>query len=110
MPGVHRDFLADVDQLPSLRLFVEARETDAELVSSYNDCIRFLKSWRKKHIAIVSRYIVQPARRAEAIAQKDEIVTVDAATTDGQSELRGSGGTELLPFLRQANDDTRPFS
>lgn len=106
MPGAHRDFLDEVSRLPSLRTFVEARPDDVELVQAFNECLERLKAWRGKHIAIVSKYIVQPARQAEQVARVDKIETDGPVETDKEWELQGTGGSALIPFLRQAKDDT----
>lgn len=106
MPGIHRDFLDEVSRLPSLREFVEAHPEDAELRSVFNECLQQLKSWRGRHIAIVSKYIVQTARQAEKAAQVDKVEKSGPVDTDKEWELQGTGGSALIPFLRQAKDDT----
>lgn len=106
MLGAHRDFLDAVSSLPSLRAFVDAQPGDAELVQAFDECLERLRSWRGRHIAIVSKYIVQPARNAEKVARIDKIETFGPAETDKEWELQGTGGSALIPFLRQARDDT----
>lgn len=106
MPGAHRDFLAEVSQLPSLREYVEANLSDTELTDAYNECLNKLRSWRGKHIAVVSKYIVQPAREAERAAKVDKIEVNGPSENDEEWELQGTGGSALIPFLRQARDDT----
>ena len=107
MPGPHRDFLDAVSRIPSLRSFVEARPDDAVLTTAYNHCLARLKSWRAKHIAIVSKYIVQPAREAERAARIEKLETKVPDESDKEWELQGTGGSALIPFLRQARDDTK---
>ena len=106
MPGLHRDFLDEVSKLPSLREYVDANSSDTELIGAYDDCLRRLRSWRGKYIAVVSKYIVQPAREAERVAKVDKIEVNGPAETDEEWELQGTGGSALIPFLRQARDDT----
>ena len=106
MPGRHRDFLAQVSKLPSLRGYVEAHSSDSELVAAYNDCLQKLKGWRGKHIATVSKYIVQPAREEQRTAVVEKIEVTGSSETDQEWELQGTGGSALIPFLRQARDDT----
>ena len=106
MPGAHRDFLGQVSRLPSLREYVEANSSDEELRKIYDECIKQLFVWRGNHIALVSKYIVRPAREAETAARVDKIEVNDAAETDKKLELQGTGGSALIPFLRQARDDT----
>lgn len=106
MPGAHRGFLERVAQFPSLRTFVAARSNETDFTGAYNECVEQLRSWRGKHIAVVSKYIVQPARQAEKPAQVDKIETNGPSEKDKELELQGTGGSALIPFLRQAKDDT----
>lgn len=91
MPGKHRQFLERAESLRSIRSFVAERPFDTELNDAFNACLDKLRSWRGKHIAVVSKYIVQPAR-TEASADEDIV---------------GTGGSSLIPFLRQSKDETR---
>lgn len=104
MPGAHRDFLDHVSRLPSLRRFYEQYHPDSDLRTAYDACITQLRSWRGKHIAIVSKYIVQPARAAER-KSRAEMVGNQNSPKSGE-ELQGTGGSVLIPFLRQARDET----
>ncbi|KAJ3193167.1 hypothetical protein HK101_005322 [Irineochytrium annulatum] len=101
MPGAHREFLAAVENSFSIRAFAKealAEDPDNEavqqLVREFNRCIDGLKSFRDKHIQIVSVYIIIPAHR-----KKNE-VGHQGAPADIQSEriqkgllARGTGGT-----------------
>ena len=108
MPGAHRNFLDLVSQLPSLRQYVQARPSDDELRESFNDCLEKLRGWRGKHIAVVSKYIVQPARAVQMAAVVNKIggSSKRGNETDEEWELQGTGGSSLIPFLRQSRDDT----
>lgn len=106
MPGAHRDFLSQVAQLPSLREYVEANAEDNELREAYDDCMKKLRAWRGKHIAVVSKFIVQPAREAARAASVEKLEVDGATNTDEDLELQGTGGSALIPFLRGARDDT----
>lgn len=106
MPSAHRDFLNEVSQMPSLREYVERNVLDTELLASYEDCLESLRAWRGKHIVIVSKYIVQPAREAERASRVEQIEVTGPSETDKEWELQGTGGSALVPFLRQARDDT----
>ncbi|KAK3057192.1 Indoleamine 2,3-dioxygenase [Extremus antarcticus] len=107
MPGQHRDFLEEVSRLPSLRNYVQDHVDDTELREAYDGCLTKLRAWRGKHIAIVSKYIVQPAREAAraSVVEKIEVDASDAAKDEW--EIQGTGGSALMPFLRQARDDTK---
>jgi indoleamine 2,3-dioxygenase len=108
MPGKHREFLQLVSKLPSLRAFVEKNHSCTELNQAYENCMKQLRSWRSKHIAVVSKYIVRPARLAahggqNGITGKKEMEEFEA--DDGEA-LNGTGGSALIPFLKQARDET----
>ena len=106
MPGAHRDFLVQVSKLPSLRQYVEAKPSDDELKAAYDDCLYKLRGWRGKHIATVSKYIVQPAREEQRATIAEKVEVTGASETDQDCELQGTGGSALIPFLRQSRDDT----
>lgn len=94
MPGPHTRFLRDVEGLANIRAFVQARSDEEQLRKAYDACLRELEIFRDKHIRIVSRYIVIPAR--------------EGASKDGERvELRGVGGAPLMPFLRGMRNETR---
>src|SRR5690606_28519122 len=93
---------------------------------SYDMCLSALRNFRDKHIQIVSRYIIIPARDAhkhqgvtsgpgkQASRPLQEIKSTNAvksakglATVDtAKKGFRGTGGTALIPFLKQARDET----
>uniref|UniRef100_A0A0B7JZA0 Indoleamine 2,3-dioxygenase n=1 Tax=Bionectria ochroleuca TaxID=29856 RepID=A0A0B7JZA0_BIOOC len=109
MPRKHREFLEAVSQLPTLRSFVEARSSDAGLCEAFDECTKQLRLWRSTHIAIVSKYVVRPAREAargseSSTAQRTEGADFEAA--EGDEQLKGTGGSALIPFLKQSRDET----
>jgi indoleamine 2,3-dioxygenase len=107
MPGKHREFLQLVSKLPSLRTFVEKNQSSSELVLAYENCMKQLRSWRSKHIAIVSKYIVQPARLAKRGGQNGACEKREASLeADNGEDLQGTAGSALIPFLRQSRDET----
>ena len=110
MPGAHRDFLEEVAKLPSLRVYVEEQSSDLELREAHDECLTRLRAWRGKHIAMVSKYIVQPAREMERAAVVDKLEVDGPGETDKEWDLQGTGGSALIPFLRQARDDTVGFA
>lgn len=110
MPGPHRRFLEDVDCIANIRSFVEARRSDPALRLAYDACLSMLRAMRDKHIQIVSRYIIVQSRgaRASQSASPSQPAATNLATavpTDNK-KLRGTGGTALIPFLKQARDET----
>ena len=106
MPGAHADFLDEVSRLPNLRLYVEANTSDSELRDAYDVCLKSLRSWRGKHIAIVSKYIVQPAREAERAARVEKLESDCTDEKNDEWAFHGTGVSALMPFLRQTRNDT----
>jgi indoleamine 2,3-dioxygenase len=129
MPGPHARFLKHVAEVANIRPFVEARRDNRELCLAYDACLAMLSAFRDTHINIVARYIIMKSRQARArsrspeVARRRNLATVTRAeqTTDSakaaggqiqdgdearRKKLKGTGGTALLPFLKQARDET----
>lgn len=118
MPGPHRRFLEDVTMVANIRDYVEAHRNNRELTVAYDACLAMLRAFRDKHINIVSRYIIIKSRESrslsrskspEVVRRKVDIATASRAEkndTGGKKKLKGTGGTALIPFLKQARDET----
>jgi indoleamine 2,3-dioxygenase len=113
MPGQHARFLCDVDRVANIRTFVEENSSDRGLTLAYDACLAMLRSFRDTHIQIVSRYIIVKSREAaSAKVQETASKKVDLAHRSKpvdeniKKDLKGTGGTALIPFLRQARDET----
>lgn len=114
MPGPHARFLADVSRVANIRDFVQANKPNRQLCLAYDACLAMLSAFRDKHIAIVTRYIITPSReaRARGRSQSRKRVNLAAASASaaaaGQTKQgqTGTGGTALIPFLKQARDET----
>lgn len=105
MPGKHREFLKTVSRLPSIRPYVQQNASNNALQDAYNECIAQLRSWRGSHIAVVSKYVVRPARLAQGtVEQKD--ATDESLETEKDDGLTGTGGSALIPFLKQSKEET----
>ncbi|CAG7989456.1 unnamed protein product [Penicillium salamii] len=101
MPGPHRRFLEDIESVSNIRAFVEARKSDSALCIAYDACLAMLRVLRDKHITMVSRYIIVQSR-----AKPNTGRTNLATATSEKKKMRGTGGTALIPFLKQARDET----
>ena len=118
MPGPHRRFLEDVTKVANIRDYVEAHTNNRELTVAYDACLAMLRAFRDKHINIVSRYIIIKSRESRSISRSKSPVVerrkIDIATASHQDKndpsnkkkLKGTGGTALIPFLKQARDET----
>ncbi|CRK36385.1 Indoleamine 2 like protein [Verticillium longisporum] len=128
MPGPHARFLDQVGLVANVRDFVETHADNPQLTLAYDACLAMLSSFRDKHIAIVTRYIIVPSREVrarsrsrspEATRKRLDLASASRQRKDvggtGQSsgstgtantKLKGTGGTALIPFLKQARDET----
>ncbi|KAF2470047.1 indoleamine 2,3-dioxygenase family protein [Lindgomyces ingoldianus] len=114
MPGPHRRFLEHIESVSNIREYVAVNRSNRALVTAFDACLAMLRTFRDKHIQMVSRYIIVKSRESrshsrslspkQAAAQRINIAnTLDR--TSGR-KLRGTGGTALIPFLKQARDET----
>lgn len=120
MPGPHRRFLEHVERIANIRSYVEAHRSNAALSTAFDACLAMLRAFRDKHIAIVSRYIIVKAREARGrsptatkAAAPLNLASANRAALSpehngaaAKRRLRGTGGSALIPFLKQARDET----
>lgn len=110
MPGPHRRFLSHMEQVANIREFVNAHLDDRALTTAYDACLAMLRSLRDKHIQLVSRYIIVKSReQTRSLSPPSAPAKINLANTlarGGSKKLRGTGGTALIPFLKQARDET----
>jgi indoleamine 2,3-dioxygenase len=126
MPGRHRRFLQQVERIANIRPFVEANSDNASLRIAYDACLAMLRHFRDIHIQMVSRYIIVKSREGRSTSPRDPVATkrMNLAVASAQRypshstsppalsevsrlrKLRGTGGTALIPFLKQARDET----
>jgi len=118
MPGPHARFLEQVSRVANIRSFVQANSHDRSLSIAFDACLAMLSKFRDTHIQMVSRYIIIKSREAkkEEPAKPDnekKSTKINLANrtkspngTDEKKDLTGTGGTSLIPFLRQARDET----
>ncbi|KAJ3155826.1 hypothetical protein HDU89_005384 [Geranomyces variabilis] len=129
MPGPHRAFIEALERGPSIRAFVENLTNNpaldangnpvhdpavaAETTRLYNRCVSEMRGFRDRHLQIVAAYIVTQARKkrdAEAQVQEDPVAVPSPMTEKPKMreilQARGTGGTDLIPFLKQSRQET----
>ena len=119
MPGPHARFLEAVTRVANIRTFVDEHRFDRDLSLSFDACVAMLSAFRDRHIQMVSRYIIIKSAEAKKAVSKDEepsnkkiniAYRPKATSKDGSKEEerseKGTGGTSLIPFLRQARNET----
>ena len=89
MPGCHRRFLERVESVANIREYAMNSASGVEVAAAYNLAVARLSAFRDIHIKIVTRYIIGPSNKG---------------STKG---LSGTGGTQLVPFLKQSRNETR---
>ncbi len=88
MPPKHRKFVEDLAEGLSIYDFVQSNKgSEPELVVVFNQCIDQLDEFRKAHMEIAVRYVLNQGKNGE----------------DGL----GTGGTSFVPFLSEARKETR---
>ncbi|KAK9474078.1 Indoleamine 2,3-dioxygenase [Dipodascopsis tothii] len=110
MPGPHRRFLEQLALAANIHDYVKAHPSNSALALAYDAALAMLRSFRDKHIQIVSRYIILQARgsgAADAAAPAKPAGTgIAGIALTEKKKARGTGGTALIPFLKQARDET----
>ena len=123
MPGPHRRFLQHVSSVTNIREYVEAHKSNRSLSTAYDACLAMVRALRDKHIQMVSRYIIVKSRETHSHSRslsprsapnQPQPQPLNLANTHrfsknekaGSKTLRGTGGTSLIPFLKQARDET----
>ncbi|KAK9765854.1 tryptophan 2,3- dioxygenase, variant 2 [Basidiobolus ranarum] len=99
-----------------------------ELLGAFDECLEQLRLFRNAHIQMVTRYIVIPAKKGQSgmTAPSNANVSAEfpkapvpvntnkvstshgiARVVDNDKVVRGTGGTDLIPFLKQVRDETK---
>lgn len=107
MPGDHRRFLSYIARLDSIRDLAMSVPTTPEqhrLQETFTAVIGVLRNFRSKHIQIVTRYVILPSKQPWEGTRQNLASLSSACGRDEQ--LTGTGGTILLPFLKQAREET----
>jgi indoleamine 2,3-dioxygenase len=105
MPGPHRQFLQHVESISNIREYADTC-SDGYVGQAYNAAIKELSMFRDIHIQIVTRYIITPSKQQVPPSTTGMNLAI-ASTNSDTKGLHGTGGTQLLPFLKQSRDETK---
>ncbi|KAG8931656.1 hypothetical protein FRC01_000991 [Tulasnella sp. 417] len=110
MPRHHRAFLQHLRAANQthVRALVAANTSSGpigvSLQAAYDEAVMALKRFRDGHIRIATLYIVSQARKnAQPPTSKGNETKPSAPVVE---EVRGTGGTSLVPFLKECRDNT----
>jgi indoleamine 2,3-dioxygenase len=123
MPEPHRRFLQYVAETwpGGMRKGVEGlllggdeglgAEQVAAVQEAFQTATRALAEFRNQHLQMVARYIIIPSRqpngdRGVNLATASSRLKAGSGMVTSGGELTGTGGTALLPFLKQSRDET----
>ncbi|KAK2595672.1 hypothetical protein QQS21_006645 [Conoideocrella luteorostrata] len=109
MPGPHRRFLVQVARMGSIRELALVEPTTEEqhrLRDAYTAATEALSEFRNKHIKIVTRYIILPSKKPWAGSSSRQNLASSSSARTAEQGLMGTGGTQLIPFLRTSRDET----
>jgi indoleamine 2,3-dioxygenase len=111
MPQPHRRLLQFVKETSGIRDLAlkhsDGSPEHAQLHEQYISTVQTLTEFRNKHIRLVTRYIVLPSKQASALKRHNlAAASVAKNNHEQETELTGTGGTALMPFLKQSRDET----
>lgn len=106
MPPGHRLFVEKIEALSNIRIYVRRFSTNDDITAVYNLAVAKLALFRDIHIQIACRYIIGPSRKP--LQNLSDGMNLAVASSKGTSAigLSGTGGTQLMPFLKQSRDET----
>lgn len=107
MPGPHRRFLETLTQLANVRPFALAHSAHSPVRTAYNAAVRALTALRDKHLQIVARYIMLASKAKSESLRPGRVNLATVTSQVNEKEVQGTGGTRLMPFLKNARDATK---
>jgi len=110
MPGGHRRFLEHIESVANIREYVQTSTSGEQVTAAYNLAVARLGELRDTHIKIVTRYIIGPSRRAAISPSSGLNLAIASTNRKSADALPGTGGTVLIPFLKQTRDETKATS
>ncbi|KAI1427112.1 Indoleamine 2,3-dioxygenase [Xylaria sp. FL1777] len=111
MPGPHRKFLSSVSRLDNIKDFVHSAPkspAQQQLCQSYQAATEAFGDFRQAHMKMVTRYIIVPSRKSGLSSSSGMNLAIASlqSSKGTTTQLTGTGGTDLIPFLKTTRDDT----
>ncbi|KAL4922334.1 Indoleamine 2,3-dioxygenase [Aspergillus aurantiobrunneus] len=114
MPGPHRRFLEMLTRSSNVRQFAMGCNLGSLVRDAYNTAVMSLGSFRDKHIQIVTRYIIMASKLPPPGKAPTRLNLATTTYTQmkysgekASAGFSGTGGTDLIPFLKQTRDATK---
>lgn len=92
MPPKHREFIAYIEQGPSIRQYVQQHRTARRLAEVYNACVEGVYKFQAKHLEYAGLYINAQSQRLQS----------------NPVEV-GTGGTPFMHYLKKHRDDLTAY-
>ncbi|OGM40712.1 indoleamine 2 [Aspergillus bombycis] len=114
MPGTHRRFLEMLTRVSNVRAYALSHKANSPIRDAYNTAVMSLGVFRDSHIQIVTRYIIMAAKTKPLSSDSTQVNLATSTTTHMRDKtekltggIHGTGGTDLIPFLKQTRDTTK---
>ncbi|GAB1192367.1 Indoleamine 2,3-dioxygenase [Aspergillus pseudonomiae] len=114
MPGPHRRFLEMLTSVSNVRAYALSHKANSPIRDAYNTAVMSLGVFRDSHIQIVTRYIIMAAKAKPPSNDSTQVNLATSTTTHMRDKtekltggIHGTGGTDLIPFLKQTRDTTK---
>ncbi|KAE8362313.1 Indoleamine 2,3-dioxygenase [Aspergillus caelatus] len=114
MPGPHRRFLEMLTRVSNVRAYALSHKADSPIRDAYNTAVMSLGVFRDSHIQMVTRYIIMAAKIKPPTNGSTQVNLATSTTTHMRDKnekltggIHGTGGTDLIPFLKQTRDTTK---
>ena len=88
MPGEYQEFLLWLQEHAASLRSRMLWESNFVVLEAHNSAVSAMEQWRNAHIQIVTQYVIIPARQKQ------------------MAEVRGTGGTSLIPLLKTYRSNT----
>lgn len=109
MPRSHREFLEYFSTIANVQQHTMSSEASPSFRKAFYQAVDALTAFRDTHIKIVARYIVAPSRAPgqSTMTRTLNIASASSSRSCQPKDLKGTGGTDLMIFLKQTRDETK---